>query len=131
MEFLRQEYWTRLPFPFPGDLPNPRIEPLSAALAGRFFTTEPPGQPPSIVLCSVKNTVRAGLSRKLNPKELMLSNCGVGEDSTHGYYQMVNTEIRLIIFFAAEDGQALYNQQKQDWEMTVAQIMNSYWKSQT
>ena len=35
------------------------------------------------------------------------------------------TEIRLIIFFAAKDGEALYNQQKQDWELTVAQIMNS------
>ena len=38
---------------------------------------------------------------------------------------MVNTEIRLIIFFAAKDGQALYSQQKQDRELTVAQIMNS------
>ena len=37
---------------------------------------------------------------------------------------MVNTEIRLIIFFAVE-GEALYSQQKQDWELTVAQIMNS------
>ena len=38
---------------------------------------------------------------------------------------MVNTEIRLIIFFAAKDGEALYSQQKQDQELTVAQIMNS------
>jgi len=38
---------------------------------------------------------------------------------------MVNAEIRLIIFFAAKDGEALYNQQKQDQELTVAQIMNS------
>ena len=38
---------------------------------------------------------------------------------------MVNTEIRLIIFFAAEDGEALYSQQKQDQELTVVQIMNS------
>ena len=37
----------------------------------------------------------------------------------------VNTEIRLIIFFAAKDGEALYSQQKQDLELTVAQIMNS------
>ena len=35
---------------------------------------------------------------------------------------MINTEIRLIIFFAAKDGEALYSQQKQDWELTVAQI---------
>ena len=38
---------------------------------------------------------------------------------------MVNTEIRLIIVFAAEDGEALYSQQKQDWELAVAQVMNS------
>ena len=46
-------------------------------------------------------------------------------DSTHGHHQMVNTEIRLIIFFGAKDGEALYSQQKQDQELTVAQIMNS------
>ena len=39
---------------------------------------------------------------------------------------MVNTEIRLIIFFAAKDGKALGSQQKQDQELTVAQIMNSF-----
>ena len=38
---------------------------------------------------------------------------------------MVNPEIRMIIFFATKDGEALYSQQKQDWELTVAQIMNS------
>ena len=47
------------------------------------------------------------------------------EDSTHGYHQMVNTEIRLIIFFIAQDGEALHSQQKHNWELTVAQIMNS------
>ena len=47
------------------------------------------------------------------------------EKTTHGHHQMVNTEIRLIIFFAAKDGEALYSQQKLDWEVTVAQIMNS------
>ena len=45
------------------------------------------------------------------------------EKTTRGYHQMVNKEIRLIIFFA--DGAALYSQQKQNWELTVAQIMNS------
>ena len=38
---------------------------------------------------------------------------------------MVNTEIRLITFFAAKDGEAIYSQQKEDRELTVAQIMNS------
>ena len=45
--------------------------------------------------------------------------------STHGHHQMVNTEIRLIIFFAAKDGEALYSQQKQEQELSVAQTMNS------
>ena len=48
----------------------------------------------------------------------------------YGHHQMVNAEIRLIIFFAAKDGEALYRQQKKkkkkkDRELTVAQIMNS------
>ena len=47
------------------------------------------------------------------------------EDSTHGHHQMVNKEVRLIRCFAAKDGEALYSQQKQDQELTVAQIMNS------
>ena len=40
-------------------------------------------------------------------------------------YRALVSEIRLIIFFAGEDGEALYSQQKQDWELTVAQIMNT------
>ena len=44
MGFSRQEYWSELPFPSPGDLPNPGTEPVSPALAGGFFTIEPPGQ---------------------------------------------------------------------------------------
>ena len=43
----------------------------------------------------------------------------------HGHHLKVNIEIRLIIFFAAEDGEGLYSQQKQDWVLTVVQIMNS------
>ena len=43
--FPRQEYWSGLPFPLPGDLPNAGIEPVSPALGGGFFTTKPPGKP--------------------------------------------------------------------------------------
>ena len=43
--FSRKEYWSGLPFPSPGALPSPEIEPMSPALADRFFTTEPPGKP--------------------------------------------------------------------------------------
>ena len=44
MEFSRQEYWSGLPCPPPGDLPDPGIEPVFPALAGRFFTTDSPGK---------------------------------------------------------------------------------------
>ena len=47
------------------------------------------------------------------------------EKTTHGHHQTVNTDVGLIIFFATKDGEALYSQQKQDRELTVAQIMNS------
>ena len=46
MGFPREEYWSGLPFPSPGDLPDPGTEPASSSLlAGRFFTTKPPGNP--------------------------------------------------------------------------------------
>jgi len=45
MGFPRQEYWNGLPFPSPGDLPDPRIKPGVCSLASRFFTVEPPGKP--------------------------------------------------------------------------------------
>ena len=45
MGFSRQEYWSGLPFPFPGDLPNPGIEPKSPALQADALTSEPPGKP--------------------------------------------------------------------------------------
>ena len=53
------------------------------------------------------------------------SSNNIREDSTHGHHQMVNTKIRLIIFFVAKDGETLYSQLKKDPELTVAQIMNS------
>ena len=52
--FPRQELWSRLPFPSPGDLPDTGIEPVSFALSGRFFTAEPLGKPSIMVL---RNTV--------------------------------------------------------------------------
>ena len=55
MGFSRQEYWSGLPFPPPGDLPDPRIDPVSPALAGRFFTTEPPGK--FINICDISPVV--------------------------------------------------------------------------
>ena len=50
MKFSRQEFWSGLPFASSGDLPSLGREPMSAALAGGFFTTEPPGKPPFLIL---------------------------------------------------------------------------------
>ena len=54
MGFPRQEYWSGLPFSSPGYLPDPGIKPASPTLAGRFFTTEPPGKP-NLVVAFLKN----------------------------------------------------------------------------
>ena len=67
MEFSRQEYHHGLPFSSLGDLPNPGIEPASPALAGGFFTTEPPGKPPPCLTTfysSVSIQVKAFLTHK-------------------------------------------------------------------
>ena len=50
MGFPRREYWSGLPFPSPGDSPDPGIKPKSSSQAGRFFTTEPPGKPRNSVV---------------------------------------------------------------------------------
>ena len=63
MGFYRQEYWTGLPFPSPGDLPNPGIEPRSPALQGDALTSELPGKKFFVLSISLKNT------RPLSPQE--------------------------------------------------------------
>ena len=60
--FPKQEYWSGLPFPTPWDLSDPEIEPASPALAGRFFTSAPPGKP----------TIRDGAGGKMQPEVVTL-----------------------------------------------------------
>jgi len=73
--------------------------------------------------------MKQGKSNRVFPRECTEktpSSNNTRDSSTHGYHQMVNTKIRLIIFFAAAAAaEGLYRQQKQDWELNVAQIMNS------
>ena len=57
--FPRQEYWSRLVFTSPGDLPDPGIKPESPALAGRFFTTEPPGKPQAPLERRIKTRIHS------------------------------------------------------------------------
>jgi len=60
--FLRQEYWSGLPFPSPGDPPDPGLEPTSPALAGGFFTAEPLGKPtPSLGQAKTSPCVSPGI----------------------------------------------------------------------
>ena len=68
--FSRQEYWSGLPFPSPGDLPDPGIEPaslMSPALAGGFFTTESPGKPILYSKNKISPCISIGLVAKLWP----------------------------------------------------------------
>ena len=77
--------------------------------------------------CSMKWS-RAKANRilpRVHQSEQTPSSNSTRNDSTHGHHQVVTTKIRLIIFFAAKDGEILYIQQKQDWELTVAQIISS------
>ena len=63
--FSRQEHWSGLPFPSPGHLPDPGIEPTSPAspiLAGRFFTTKPPGKPKIFTQFFFKETTNNHIS---------------------------------------------------------------------
>ena len=92
--FSRQEYWSRLPFPSPGDLPSPGIEPRSPALQADALTFEPPGKPNldsilksrDITLLTKVHIVKATVfpivmyGRRLSAEKLMLFNCDAGED---------------------------------------------------
>ena len=57
-------------------------------------------------------------AKRMHRSQQTPSSDNTRDHSTHGHHPMINTEIRLIIFFAAKDGEALYSQQKQDWELT-------------
>ena len=67
MGFSRQEYQSRLPFPFPGDLSDPSIEPMSPVLAGGFFTTAPPGKPRAWDRCREPSGVLMGFRISQGP----------------------------------------------------------------
>ena len=70
----------------------------------------------------VQNEVRQRLTEFCQENTLVIAYTlfnNPRDDCTHGHHQMVNTKIRLIMFFAAKDGEALYSRQKQDLELTV------------
>ena len=68
------------------------------------------------MLARVLPREHTGHSKHLSPNNTR-------EHFTHGHHQMVNTKIRFIIFFAVKDEEALDRQQKQEWELTVFQVL--------
>ena len=92
MGFSRQEYWSGLPFPSPGDLPDPRIEPRSPALQADALPSEPPGKPQGPLGNSIKCKVKsrpigkapdAGKDRRQEEK-------GTTEDEMVGWQHQLN-----------------------------------------
>ena len=69
MEFPRQEYWSGLPFPSPGDLPNPGIKPVSPELTDGFFPTEPPEKPKEVYM----SLFNQHINTDLQPQESTLN----------------------------------------------------------
>ena len=90
-DLLRQEDCSRLPFPFPGDLPNLGIKPESPALAGRFFTTEPPGKHSLARVCA------KSVQMCLNLCDAM--DCSLSGFSVHGILQARILEWVATSFF--------------------------------
>ena len=72
MGFRRQEYWSGLLFPSPGDLPDPEIETISSSLADGFLTTEPPGKPQLALTRNLINVSGAAAAKSL---QLCLTLC--------------------------------------------------------
>ena len=131
MGFSRQKYWSGLPFPSPGDLPNPGIEPtslMSPALAGRFFTTSATWEPQSASQSVVTDSLRphwlacqAPLSMKF-PRQEYWSGC---HSLLQGIFpiQGSNTGLlhcRWILYCLSHQGSQIYlsifNSQITDWK---------------
>ena len=93
MGFSRQEYWSGLPTPSPGDLPIPGIEPTSPTLAGGFFTTEPPEKPNG---ASLKQSESEFAQSCLTPSDPM--DCSLLGSSIHGIFQARGLEWVAIAF---------------------------------
>ena len=93
MGFLpRQEYWSGLPFPSPGDLLSPGIESSSPALAGGFFTTEPPWK--AVDLFESEREVAQSCLTLCDPMD-----CSLPGSSVHGIFQARVLEW-VVIFFS-------------------------------
>ena len=103
-------------------MPSP--SPIIGDWNAKVGSQETPGVKGKFVL-GIQNEAGQRLIEFCQGNALVIANTlcnNTRKASTHGHHQMVNTEIRLIIFSAAKDGEVLYSQQKQDRELTVADL---------
>ena len=79
-----------------------------------------------------QNEARQRLTEFCQTKAMVIANTifnYIRDGFTHRHHQMFNTEIKLITFFEAKDGEAIYSQKKQDLELTVAQVISYSWQN--
>ena len=84
MGFSRQEYWSGLPFPSPGDLPNPGIKPRSSTLQADTLPSEPPGKP-GFLLCLLIKMILLLASRTFKPREPKIKGKGSWNSPQRGH----------------------------------------------
>ena len=131
MGFSRQDYWSGLPCPLPGDLPDPGIEPtsfMSPALAGRFFTTSATGEAPQVAIIFEKKlqwpicwTVldQWGSNVKVTFWHLRTGNVNlkwIGQQQSHSLEQKSFSIIATQVFFGTEELWNSYVWSKQQYQ---------------
>ena len=97
MGFLRHEYWSGLPFPSPGDHPDPGTEPTSPALVGRFFTTESPGKPSGMISSVQFGSVAQSCPTLCNPMNCSTPGLPIHhqlQESTQTHFHRVSDAIQ-------------------------------------
>ena len=94
MEISRQEYWSGLPFPFPGDLPNPEIKPRSPTLQADSLPSEPPGKPPIEYYSTLKrNEILIHTTIWINSEDIVLN------EIRGNYCMILSNEIPSVVRF--------------------------------
>ena len=98
--FSRQEYWSGLPFPFPGDLPDPGIEPRSPELQADTLTSEPPGKPSvTLALAKISNQLHCILGIEISPRVLASE-----EDALNQALEQTESSSRFILVKDLDQG---------------------------
>ena len=117
MGFPRQEYWSGLPFSSPGDLPDQGIELASPALAGRFFTTEPPGKPREDIQMAKEHKKRFStllIVREMQAKTIMR-------------YHLIHIRMAIIKKFTDNKYWRGFGEKETSWAVECKLIQPLWW----